>query len=769
MSGNHHISKWILVLTLVFIISIAFLTAVVSAEGMETLKDIQDTISEASTLNEQLGILYDASFRFSDELETAGWDVSLSFAPAEELPEDLIYTKEVIDAMESTTLSVSDLEGSKIICLFNDAGKTKLLGDFQVRIPENLRAASIEEADTLLYMLHYTTSRSDYIGSASDRHYDVYIIRREENTCCTIYYKRTTPPVTGYGALSGESVPLSDLWNGTRPWFYGTIEIQYPEGTATYRITGNTCCLAALDGEFVRYEIPESVNGYPVTGIEECNCETLEELVLPEGIVWIQKISSKNLKTMNFPSTVRRITGSVTSSLKNLILNEGLEEIGDFALLYADGENFFLPSTLKSVGRGTLEHGSDCVRVIIPEGMTALPDFFMTDADNLLAVYIPASITSFGSDLLNYGTCRIFAPEGSRAASWAKYNEYNWTPCESPEDMPQVYLGDENGFQYGIVGDEAVLIGYTGSNENVFIPETLGGYPVTSIHCYAFSQNNAIRSIVIPETVTELQSWFADFCYGLKEIYIPSSVTLHHLGSYWQHTYLDPENIIYVQNDSPIAKEWEDTENDFSWAIWTPGAEKQPQEDLFVWSNEQLEALKTPGQTICFGHWELNENEADGPEQIEWIVLAAEDGRSLLVSKNAISKLRFDDSAYSHSYMIWSLSSIRKWLQTECFDTMFTRSERTMIQSVLHDTLPEKIFLLSTDEADSYFESDEARQCLFIENGEEKNDSWWLRTSSTAKGQSNYLADVLMEGTIHYNGSYYEGKKLIRPAIWVTY
>ena len=759
MTGNHRFFRGLLIVILA-------LALCAGSAAAESLADVQAALADASGIDEQLGILYNASFRFSGELETAGWDVSLTCAPAGDLPEDLKVSTDRILEMEKTDLSVQDLEGAKIICLYNDKGTLRLLGDYQVRIPEALRAASVEEADTVLYMLHYTTSRSDYIGSAYNRHYDAYVFRRGENTCCAASRVTTTPPVSGYGTLSGETVAMSDLWNGTRPWFYGTMEISYPEGTATYRITGSTCCLAGLEGEFTRFEIPESVNGYPVTGIEYCGCETLEELILPEGIVWIQCVYGSKLKTMNFPSTLRRITSGIPTYLNNLILNEGLEEIGDFAVLYADGEDFFLPSTLKSVGRGTLEYGVKCPVIIIPEGMTALPDYFLMGADSLVAVYIPAGVTSFGSDLLNYGNCRIYTPEDSRAASWAKGKGYEWTPCESAEAMPPVTAGEENGFRYVLLGGEAVLTGYTGSEEDVRVPETLGGCPVTSVHCETFDRNNLIRSIALPETVTVLRNECIYNCYGLKTLYLPASVTRHGLSSYWQTYHTAPESTVYLAEGSPIAEEWSGSE-DMRWAVWEDGAEALPQEEPFAWSEEQLTALRTPGETVTFGNWELNENEADGPEPVEWTVLAAEDGRSLLVTKNALTERRFDDATNHPTFMSWSSSDIRVWLQTECIDTLFSRAERTMILSVEHGTLSEKIFFLSTEEVRTLFASDEDRICMLYKDGEECPGSWWLRTAGTSEKHSNVLANVQSDGTVNDVGANYGVFKLIRPAVWV--
>ena len=129
-----------------------------------------------------------------------------------------------------------------------------------------------------------------------------------------------------------------------RKAFFGTLVVSYPEGIATFRVTGDTCCIVGLEGGFTHYEIPAEVEGYPVTGIERIKNDTLESLTLPEGVVYIENAERyalwcKNLTSMNFPSTLRRI-GTYADChfpITALELNEGLEEIGRNAFSGSSG------------------------------------------------------------------------------------------------------------------------------------------------------------------------------------------------------------------------------------------------------------------------------------------------------------------------------------------------------------------------------------------------------------------------------------------------
>ncbi len=530
----------------------------------KVLASASEAVGAASTLNEQLALLYDLSFVCAAELENGGWNTGLTLAPAQPFPEDLLPAED----MEESELTPADFEGSKFIAIYDDQGDYRLLGDFQVRIPEAMRAVSLEEADAVLCLVHTTRARSDYTGPADNRLYCAYIYHRGSGVCVKVYHALTTPPVTGTGPLSGEHLSLAELWNGVRPWFYGVIELAYPEGTASYRITGRSCCLTGLSGAFVRYEIPSEVQGHPVTGIEAVNSDTLEELTVPEGVVWIRSVKGKNLRRMNFPSTLRRIEDYVSRDLEEAVLNEGLEEISDFSLLYGCGEAFTLPSTLKKLGRGSLEYGVDCPFLVIPDGITKLPDYFLSSKGKALCVYIPAGVTSFGTDLLDRGTVLIYTPEGSRASAWATSMGYEWIACASPEDMPKPRYAEDGGFEYAVVEGEAVLAGYSGGEACVRIPEVLGDCPVTVVRSYAFNNNGTMRAVLFPETVRRTEGSAVFRCRALEAAFVPASVANFHL----QTVFDCGDVVVYAAPGSATEQKLQDSSHP-SCEMWTPGLE----------------------------------------------------------------------------------------------------------------------------------------------------------------------------------------------------
>ncbi len=173
-----------------------------------------------------------------------------------------------------------------------------------------------------------------------------------------------------------------------------------------------------------------------------------------------------------------------------------------------------------------------------------------------------------------------------------------------------------------------------------------------------------------------------------------------------------------------------------------------------------------------------------GEGDITWIVLAEEGGNYLVISEYVI-----DARAYSEEDCInatWENSALRTWLNNEFYNVAFTPDEQDQIVATTvtagpnseFDTDPgsatmDKVFLLSIDEANTYFASDADRTAqptdYAILNGLWINwntGCWWLRSPGESQNQASY---VTTEGIVHYSGlgvdTDYVG---IRPVMWVS-
>ncbi|MBQ0027584.1 MAG: serine/threonine protein kinase [Lachnospiraceae bacterium] len=211
-------------------------------------------------------------------------------------------------------------------------------------------------------------------------------------------------------------------------------------------------------------------------------------------------------------------------------------------------------------------------------------------------------------------------------------------------------------------------------------------------------------------------------------------------------------------------------------------------EDMII-DDEATDGGKNIGDTITFGRYEQDNNFNNGKEDIEWIIVDKNEDSILLVSKYALVCERYN-SIYENQP--WDMSSIRSWLNSEFVYETFDNKEMSMIRTTRvvaemnpqYSTFPggdteDMVFLLSINEVNRYFISDELRKCAptayAVAQGAYVSSSktlegeatcwWWLRTPGDGFKDA---ANVNGNGVIRYGGygvSPIDG--CVRPALWI--
>ncbi len=193
-----------------------------------------------------------------------------------------------------------------------------------------------------------------------------------------------------------------------------------------------------------------------------------------------------------------------------------------------------------------------------------------------------------------------------------------------------------------------------------------------------------------------------------------------------------------------------------------------------------------------YGSYEQDNNTANGKEDIEWIVLAEEGNKVLVISKYALDCQQYNST---RTNVTWETCSLRKWLNGTFLNAAFSAEEQKRIISTtvtadknpLYSTSPgnnttDKVFLLSVTEVNKYFSSDEARMCAptdyAIAQGTSTSSSystggkatcyWWLRSPGY---RSNYAAGVDAGGspvpTVVGGSDVNRSNAAVRPALWI--
>ncbi len=191
------------------------------------------------------------------------------------------------------------------------------------------------------------------------------------------------------------------------------------------------------------------------------------------------------------------------------------------------------------------------------------------------------------------------------------------------------------------------------------------------------------------------------------------------------------------------------------------------------------------GEKMQIGNYMQNNSTYKSP--ITWAVLAKEDNKILLITDKAIECKQYSESKNKST---WDESSIRTWLNDTFLNEAFTPDEQDKILTtyVSADENPEfdvyqgastqdKIFILSINEAEKYFNSPKERLCEptdyvltkkpYISNEDGVNFcSWWLRTHGKFDSSSTYVSST---GYTYEPGDGVNADQYgIRPAMWIS-
>ena len=297
-----------------------------------------------------------------------------------------------------------------------------------------------------------------------------------------------------------------------------------------YVINGDEAILVNTDPDVQYINVPEAFEGKPLTTVRYAfyDDDTVVYINVPEGVTAIGDYFCYNcdsLEQVVLPSTLKKIGNEAfqyCTGLKELVLPDGLESLGrTFASSCSSLASVTLPAALTEIPEDFMQYDTDLASLVIPEGVRRLSVGMLIGSENLFSLYLPSSVVQVDATLPSQVT--IFAPEGSPALMWAESNGYESRALEDPSQMPVAERFEEGDLVYYLYDGEALLSGYIGEAEELVIPETLGGAPVTRILSYAIPSDSLV-SITVADSVRRIDyRAFHDNDY-LEELYLPGTI-----------------------------------------------------------------------------------------------------------------------------------------------------------------------------------------------------------------------------------------------------
>ena len=295
--------------------------------------------------------------------------------------------------------------------------------------------------------------------------------------------------------------------------------------------------------------IPESVN--TIEDYSFRGCERLTSISLPPNLTNVSKGlfgRCRNLKEVWIPDRVTSIGESAfysCDSLKSIILPKSLRSLGKNVFYDCKAlSTVFMPDQVNSFGEELFRDCKSLTSFSLPSALTSLPRSVFQDCTNLRSVVLPPSLTIIGNrafascDSLRY----IEVPR-----TVIKIDEYAFSSCDSLKQV--VFQGIHSLEQ----------------------PPSL-----TTIENYAFNQCYGLQSIELPATVSSIGKQAFRYCANLRS-FVCHSITPPTLGEkvflrmpQAEATLYVPENSIsdYANADQwnefcnreALVVEWEKTE-----------------------------------------------------------------------------------------------------------------------------------------------------------------------------------------------------------------
>jgi len=232
-----------------------------------------------------------------------------------------------------------------------------------------------------------------------------------------------------------------------------------------------------------------------------------------------------------------------------------------------------------------------------------------------------------------------------------------------------------SAFEYAEQGDGTYVI--TGLKNKMMLNATVPA-GVVSIGNGAF-EGTEVFSVTLPDGLMQIGNRAFKNCKNLSVINIPEALVLLGDEAFYGCELLDislPEGLRRVGRDA------------------LAGTASHRKAELASW---------TVGSEHTFGSYP--QSSENSKESIEWVVLKREENRALVISKHVLDSKKYNEKSPTN----WGDCSLRKWLNSEFYNTAFTAAEKEKISTTelksyyfcaeenLYSETKDKIFLLGYD------------------------------------------------------------------------
>ena len=220
-----------------------------------------------------------------------------------------------------------------------------------------------------------------------------------------------------------------------------------------------------------------------------------------------------------------------------LEIPSGIKTIGDYAFVYCNSFNkLIISDSVTSIGKGSFYGCSSLIEVSISDSVISIGESAFAYCKGLTEITIPDSVSSIGvgvfeecSNLVSLTVPFLLESIENKLTGFERF--FTTTEVSYSWNIPSSLRT--------LIISSATKIGTNAFNNTYFSSHGVSGF-------------NVLTSIIIPETVTQIEAGAFSSCAGLTEIVIPDSVTSIEENTFYGCTGLTsitiPESVTSIGN-----------------------------------------------------------------------------------------------------------------------------------------------------------------------------------------------------------------------------
>jgi len=242
--------------------------------------------------------------------------------------------------------------------------------------------------------------------------------------------------------------------------------------------------------------LPETVDEYPVAGIEEYTF-----------------YGNPKITSVKLPDSLEFISTSAFEGCTELKLvwTEGTNLTWIDEAVFRDCtalQQVILPDSVTTMGTDVFSGCSALPEIHIPSGLADIPERAFYNCTSLKGIVLPDSVTWI-EEAAFYGCTSLSSINLDNVGILGKMAFYNCTALKEI-DMNAPWYSEYNGYIFGNCSSLTKVNLYEG---------------ITHIPDYLFQGCTGLRNLVLPDTVKTLGRYCYAECTGLKSVVIPEAVT----------------------------------------------------------------------------------------------------------------------------------------------------------------------------------------------------------------------------------------------------